>query len=623
MPSTLGDMSRIWKAMLRVGAYSLFLVALLGAAGGLVTQPAHADVEDFQYRSWDVDMDVVLDADGRAHAHITETLVAVFPEYDQNRGIIRALPTTYENAPATPTNVSVTDEQGEPSPFFTEEEDGFFGILTGTNEYVHGEQTYVISYKIPDVIFQPDNDNIDELYWDLVSVQRAQSIDSFTATVTVDESLTQAATGNYACYMGRAGSTDVCSGLDVSGSTYRVGPLSLGADETVTLAVGFTAGTVTQPQQRIPNPLLDVASGIAGAIGAAAVAVGGVMVSRLKKRRSSTGRAIIAQYEVPSNLPPLLATRLITGSSNTVVAQFLHLAVRGFMRVEEQTKKDGTLHKKPRPLFRRLYEGDPATGLNELYPGAYIDQLDIDTLQSLFIDSSKDTFVIPKKSEKFSKRMTSLEAKGEKAAKERGYVTKVSSAAARWCGVVAVLIGSIATALSIVGINAERSSPGPVIGIALGIASVVGGLVLFGKYRVHTQQGAEYRELLLGVKEFISVAEQDRLQMLQSFKGAERVELDTVQVLRLYERLLPYAVLFGLEKQWGKVLAYQYTQTNVSTVYWYPYLGTRGFSQLAPTMSALTSQITESASYTSSSSSGSGGGGFAGGGGGGGMSGGR
>lgn len=606
-----------------MGVFTLLFVISLSLTVGSASVSARADVEDFYYRSWDVKMEVRLDGDGRANAAITETLVAVFPDIDQNRGIIRALPTTYEHAPAKPYNVSVTNEDGSPSPFFTEEEDGFFGILTGTNEYVQGEQTYVISYEIPDVIFQPEDANIDELYWDLVSVQRAQEIEAFTAEVVVDETLALATTGDRACYVGRAGSTAQCPDLTHAGDTYRIGPVALGADETVTLAIGFSPDTVAQPSQRIPNPLQDVASALTGGLSAVMVGIGGFMVYRLKKRSASTGRALIAEYAVPDSLPPLLAAPLIKGSTNVVVAQFLHLAVRGFIRIEEQLKKDGSLAKNPRPIFRRLYEGDPSSGISELHPGVSVDKLDADTLRAMFTSSTDDTFKIPKKSDKFAKRMTALLSKGDKAAKQRGYLTSASSRSAKWCGVGAILIGVIASALSIAGIIAERSSPGPSIGIVLGIASCIGGLVLFGKYRVHTQKGAEYRELLLGVREFISVAETDRLQMLQSYGGAEREEINSVQVLRLYERLLPYAVLFGLEKEWGKVLAYQYTQTAVDNVYWYPYLATRGFSKLVPTMSELTSNITESASYTSSSSSGSSGGGFAGGGGGGGMSGGR
>ncbi|MEB0015237.1 hypothetical protein QN416_26965, partial [Glaciimonas sp. Cout2] len=67
---------------------------------------------------------------------------------------------------------------------------------------------------------------------------------------------------------------------------------------------------------------------------------------------------------------------------------------------------------------------------------------------------------------------------------------------------------------------------------------------------------------------YIGVAETDRLRVLQSPQGALRSPYrpepgspemmvdpgQPLQVLKLYERLLPFAVLFGQEKDWSAVL---------------------------------------------------------------------
>ena len=76
-----------------------------------------------------------------------------------------------------------------------------------------------------------------------------------------------------------------------------------------------------------------------------------------------------------------------------------------------------------------------------------------------------------------------------------------------------------------------------------------------------TAAGAEVRDHLKGLKEFIEWAEADRIRMLQSPMGAERVRInpnDPAQMLKLYEVLLPYAVVFGQEKQWAEELAVLY-----------------------------------------------------------------
>jgi hypothetical protein len=81
--------------------------------------------------------------------------------------------------------------------------------------------------------------------------------------------------------------------------------------------------------------------------------------------------------------------------------------------------------------------------------------------------------------------------------------------------------------------------------------------------------------------------------------------------LKLYETLLPYAVVFGQEKKWAEELVVLYGAGNSPG--WYA--GSSGFNAAA--FSAGISNLSTSAS-SSSSSGGSSGGGSAGGGGGGG-----
>jgi uncharacterized membrane protein len=126
------------------------------------------------------------------------------------------------------------------------------------------------------------------------------------------------------------------------------------------------------------------------------------------------------------------------------------------------------------------------------------------------------------------------------------------------------------------------------------------------------------KEHLEGLKEFIRVAEADRLQMLQSVSGAERVTTtDGAAIVKIYERLLPYAVLFGLEKEWAEEIS-KYYDTNPPD--WYS--GTSAFSAGAFAAGVSSFSSTVSTSYSgssgSSSSGGGGGGGSSGGGGGGG-----
>ncbi len=74
---------------------------------------------------------------------------------------------------------------------------------------------------------------------------------------------------------------------------------------------------------------------------------------------------------------------------------------------------------------------------------------------------------------------------------------------------------------------------------------------------------------LLGLRDYMQLAEADRIRYLQSPDGAERVDVDDqTQLVKLYERLLPYAVIFGIEEDWAKELTVKAVAANVPVVWW-------------------------------------------------------
>jgi hypothetical protein len=73
-----------------------------------------------------------------------------------------------------------------------------------------------------------------------------------------------------------------------------------------------------------------------------------------------------------------------------------------------------------------------------------------------------------------------------------------------------------------------------------------------------TERARGHVDRLWGLHDYIAWAEADRLAFHQSPSGAGVRELDGARMLHLHERLLPYAVLFGLEKQWMRELGVRY-----------------------------------------------------------------
>jgi uncharacterized membrane protein YgcG len=211
---------------------------------------------------------------------------------------------------------------------------------------------------------------------------------------------------------------------------------------------------------------------------------------------------------------------------------------------------------------------------------------------------------------------------------------------------LAIGVISAATLSLVFGIFAlddQRGGPWPFFLFAGAIVAAIVTLVLVAGVRPLTERGREARDHLEGLRLYIRLAEADRLRVLQSPSGALRVDrpaaaslavggeagapgasattasLDPRVVLKLNERLLPYAVLFGLEREWVRELAALY-EAQGETPGWYS--GRDGFNaaSFAVAVSSFSSASSSSwsGSSSSSSSSGSGGGGSSGGGGGGG-----
>lgn len=591
------------------------LAALALVAGGLLIPPAAnaaapaTGVDDFDFSSWDARFEVGVDDDGRATLHVTETRVAEFPDFDQNRGIVAGFADAYEDAPLDTEILSVRDENGADVPYEIEKADGLVYVLTGTDDYVHGSTTYVIEYEMHDVVLAAEGTGVDEFYWDLLPQNSTQDIDEFRAEIVFDDALASHLTGAASCYFGDVGEDDSCA-LQADDGTFTVEIADILARQGVTVAIALEPGTVVQPSIRLPNAATDVAPYVFGG-GAVLAAIGswfGIFATARRHRRA-TG-IVVAQYDVPAWLPPLLAKELLPWGRNPLSAQILHFAVNGVLRIEDAGDKS------TRPSLRRL-------------DGAVGDPYEERAIRTLFGTGEPGTVTeLPKNSRTFAQSVTQLLGSAPAEVKQRGWTTAVRSRPAiilQWIAIAGI---AVMAGLFVWAAIAGRHSWVPVL-IALGGCAIfvgISSIVSFSTHTVLTSEGALHLEHLDGVREFIRVAEADRLRMLQSYTGAERRSDGTVDIIHVYEKLLPYAVLFGQEREWGAVLEYAYDQGQREAIWM------DGSDVALPARLALFSAATSSAStYVDPSSGGSGsssfggssGGGFSGGGGGGGFSGGR
>lgn len=172
------------------------------------------------------------------------------------------------------------------------------------------------------------------------------------------------------------------------------------------------------------------------------------------------------------------------------------------------------------------------------------------------------------------------------------------------------LTGWILLGLSVLTFN--------VLGAIAGITLLVIGSAMPAR----TTQGVALKEYLLGLKEYMKMAEADRIKQLQSPSGADKTPIDAndaTMLVKLYERLLPYAILFAIEEDWAKQFAPLYatppdwyvgSSPTFNAVYFAAAVGS--FSSAS--VSSFAPPSSSSSSGFSGGSSGGGGGGGGGGG---------
>jgi uncharacterized membrane protein YgcG len=579
------------------GSVKKFLGALFLLAALFFPSAAHASVDDFSFDSFDGVYELSRDAEGRSVLTAQETLVARFPDFDQNRGIQRAIPETYLGTPLELEILSVTDETGADRPFESES-DGAFLVLTiavPEGDFVRGVQTYQIAYRAHNVILDDSASDFQEFFWDINGDGWQQTFGSVSADIRLDPSIAGVFTGQAACYAGDYGSTNPCDVLDAASTQVTASHGSLGGYQTLSVALQFEPGTFAQRDTSYWASGWWPFHAAATLLSFAVVAL--TVFRRFTVARSAPGRpTIIAEYGPPPGVSLYTASALLGKARAVFAASVVDLAVRGVIVVEEFD---------PPGFAKRAWAVRLITQPTEP---------DREFVAAIFGGTAKvgDRATVSKPSESLSQRVFALGKRASAGLVQLGLCRIPPN---RFAFVALSLGAMFASFVTSIGMIADyRGDWIPAATLFSGFVLGVAGLILSANTPL-TEAGAEVRDHIAGLDLYIRVAEADRLRVLQSPEGALRKPVDTSDtrtVLHLYELVLPWAILLGREKDWGQVLEVAYAGDSPT---WYaasvPFAA-GSFS------SSLSSFSTATSAGAASSSGGSSGGGSAGGGGGGG-----
>ncbi len=496
-------------------------------------------------------------------------------------------------------NISITDQDGMSIPWQRESNNGDVRLRIGDpNSMFVGVKTYVIGYTATNAVAHLGN-GTDEIYWNATGNHWPFPIEKFTAQVSLPNSIHE--TQN-ACYTGVVGSMEQgCSAVSGGFASSRV----LGPGEGATVAVGFASGFIHSPSITIREKVINFLKLFWPLLIPLLTFIFMFRKWYKKGRDPKDASVIIPQYDVPEGLTPMEVGIIVYQKSQTVdiSAELIYLATKGYIKIHQTEGK--ALGFIDTTSYELTYLKDKNTLSNEF---------DKELLSKIFGDSTVGQAVeLRSLRNTFYKHIPSLITLVQESVLNKQYYSYLPSVESSRSSVFLIIpffyllfiIGSAFSSSILVSLG------GNPVAILFLVFSIIVSAIIFTIFQkimpAKTQKGVAIKDYILGLKQYLQIAEKDRI----NFHNAPEKKPE------VFEQLLPYAMVLGVEHAWAKEFKDIYT-TPPS---WYETSSSGGFNTLLFTNNLSTFSTFTTSSLTSSphhSSGGSGGGGFSGGGGGGG-----
>ena len=606
----------------------LFLILVLSI---IVATPVSAGVNDYYFSDFTGDYYLQKDDNGISHLKVIESVTAEFPEYNQNKGICRQISYTNQDGlnvtlpNLTRDNLIVT-RNGVPEPIYSiEKEKDYYNVCTGNDDYVLGTQVYTFEYEFVKVV--TDFKEYQELYWDTNGNGAMQRFDKVTARVHFDDK--EMWTGQSWCYVGSYGKNEQnrCTTKEIDDGVEFVAK-KIPAGENLTFDVEIPEGTfvVPEPESNYTYVWLCVLYCAVCAL---------IIVYYLRKylavrdkERYYKGLFVKPEYQPHSKYSLPEMSELFIGKKKDVkVAMLLELVVKRKIELQKREKSEWNI------LIKSLSEVDEEylNLLRILNNDNEVNEGDTVKVESHSVNSK--LIALRKKME--SKIVSDL--KRDKLVEKKYHFGKNNSGTESKFLSIVMLLPVVFTVFMIVVAVMEEIID--VFGLVDGgklifenefylfvlSATTITSLIVMllskktQRYVYDTKKGLEMSRYMDGLKMYIEMAEAERMKLLQSVNGADT---SAEGIVKLYEKLLPYAAVFGLEESWmDEMKEYCKVEEIEEPDYLMAGLMASELSRSIRSAASYASTSTVMASSgggSSSGFSGGGGGGFSGGGGGGG-----
>ncbi|NQV81503.1 MAG: DUF2207 domain-containing protein [Alphaproteobacteria bacterium] len=574
---------------------ALFAALALLLAAALNTQPASAQTQE---RIVDFHSEIWVNAD--ASMTVRETITVDSAGRKIRRGIFRDFPTIYKSPSGRRSVVGFQLEQvlrnSRSEPFHTERRSNGVRIYIGDANILipAGRHVYEISYRTNRQL--GFFDAIDELFWNVTGNGWDFPIERARATVHLPSGATAVDHAGYTGRTGARGADFTYAGKSDKTVTFETNR-TLKSGEGLSIAVSWPRGFVQRPTngQMLAYSLSDNRFVIIAVLGPIILLVYFLTIWFRVGRDPEKG-PIVPRYEPPKGFSPAGARYVLNMGfdDKSFTAAIVNMAVKGFLTIKEGGWQVYTLELTGQSPG--LSKGESAVA-RKLFPGATVsielEQDNHETLQSakLALQGS------------FRKEFEKIYF----IRNERYFLPGIAFT-------VLALILLIGSDVSVLTLNDARLA---ISAIASFGSMIILNFVFYRLLKAPTRLGRKTMDEIEGFKDYLSVAEKDRMNLLNP---PERTP-------ELFEQFLPYALALGVEQQWSEqfsdVLAQAASEATMGGRGYSPrwYSGRsfdNGFADCASTLSGGFTGAISAASIAPGSSSGSGGGGFSGGGGGGG-----
>jgi uncharacterized membrane protein YgcG len=576
----------------------LVLVSLFGfsaSAQGVAVGETSGEVSQTIEQINNMDVEARINQDGSVS--VIETIEYDFGDQEKH-GIYRTIPLGFKpkgNLEHTEIKIhSVTDELGNVYGYDITSDDPLNIKVGSADIFITGVHTYKISYDLYRSIGYFDN--FDEWYWNLSGDEWNIPVKSISAKVVLPKEINEV-DFKLKDYCGISGATYSCgdfSFLDEKTVLYKTRTENIfQPGEGATIAVGFPKGLVLEPTKmeifmhrlsRLwfwPVPFI-----------IAYFWFKKMIKYLIGRRKFFKNNPIVVEYDA-GIFNPLEVGLLVNKEfkNKDISAVIVSLAIGGYIKIEN---KDGEF------CFKKVKDVP-----DDMTPS---EKLVYETVGGI----CESDFGI-----KEATKFINIEKQSNSRLIARDYIENKNVSKFKYNSVGMPLFLALNPGIFfwligyffLGGIWAGFIFSGTCVLIAvLNIFLKTGSVYL-------TDKGFEAERMLLGLKLYLNVAEKDRI----NFANAP------AKTPELFEKLLPYAMVLGLEKKWATEFKDIYTVTPT----WYTGSNIGTFSTLAfvssmksmesSTDKAIVSSVESSSSHSwSSSSGGSSGGGSSGGGGGGG-----